>query len=40
VGAPTSDNVTTDWLYLIGYGVAFFAIAVWAYRREESRKFS
>jgi ABC-2 type transport system permease protein len=40
VGAPTSENVTTDWLYLIGYGVAFFAIAVWAYRREESRKFS
>jgi len=25
---------------LAGYGVAFFAIAVWAYRREESRKFS
>ena len=24
----------------IGYGVAFFAIAAWAYRREESRKFS
>ena len=40
VGAPTSENVTTDWLYLAGYGVAFFAIAVWAYRREESRKFS
>ena len=40
IGAPTSENVTTDWLYLAGYGVAFFAIAVWAYRREESRKFS
>ena len=40
VGAPTSENITTDWLYLAGYGVAFFAIAVWAYRREESRKFS
>jgi ABC-2 type transport system permease protein len=40
VGAPTSDNVTTDWLYLAGYGIAFFAIALWAYRREESRKFS
>jgi ABC-2 type transport system permease protein len=39
VGAPTSENVTTDWLYLIGYGVAFFAIAAWAYRREEGRKF-
>jgi ABC-2 type transport system permease protein len=40
IGAPTDGNVTTDWLYLVGYGVAFFAIAVWAYRREESRKFS
>ena len=40
VGAPTDGSVTTDWLYLIGYGVVFFAIAVWAYRREESRKFS
>jgi ABC-2 type transport system permease protein len=40
IGAPTDGTVTTDWLYLIGYGVAFFAIAVWAYRREESRKFS
>jgi ABC-2 type transport system permease protein len=40
VGAPTSENVTTDWLYLAAYGVAFFAIAAWAFRREESRKFS
>jgi ABC-2 type transport system permease protein len=40
VGAPTSDNLTTDWLYLAGYGIAFFGIALWAYRREESRKFS
>jgi len=29
IGAPTSENVTTDWLYLAAYGVAFFAIAVW-----------
>ncbi|GAC1672856.1 MAG: ABC transporter permease [Candidatus Dormibacteraceae bacterium] len=40
VGVPTSENVLTDWLYLAGYGIAFFAIAAWAYRREESRKFS
>src|SRR5712692_7171783 len=40
IGAPTSDNVATDWLYLAAYGVAFFAIAVWAFRREEGRKFS
>jgi ABC-2 type transport system permease protein len=40
IGAPTSESVATDWLYLAGYGVLFFAIALWAYRREESRKFS
>ena len=40
IGAPTSENVTTDWLYLAGYGLVFFAIAMWAFRREESRKFS
>jgi ABC-2 type transport system permease protein len=40
VGARTDESVTTDWLYLAGYGVLFFAIALWAYRREESRKFS
>jgi ABC-2 type transport system permease protein len=40
VGAPTDESVTTDWLYLAAYGVAFFALALWAYRREEGRKFS
>jgi ABC-2 type transport system permease protein len=40
IGAPTDGSVTTDWLYLAAYGVVFFVIAVWAYRREESRKFS
>lgn len=40
IGAPTDDSVTADWLYLAGYGVIFFVIALWAYRREESRKFS
>ncbi len=40
IGAPTDESVTTDWLYLAGYGVLFFLIALWAYRREESRKFS
>jgi ABC-2 type transport system permease protein len=40
IGAPTDESVTTDWLYLIGYGVLFFVIAVWAYRREEGRKFT
>ena len=40
IGAPTDESVTTDWLYLAAYGVLFFAVALWAYRREESRKFS
>jgi ABC-2 type transport system permease protein len=40
IGAPTDGSVTTDWLYLAAYGVLFFVIALWAYRREESRKFS
>ena len=40
IGAPTDGSVSTDWIYLIGYGVAFFALALWAYRREEGRKFS
>lgn len=40
VGAPTDGSVITDWLYLAAYGVAFFALALWAYRREESRKFN
>jgi ABC-2 type transport system permease protein len=40
IGAPTDESVTTDWLYLAAYGVLFFVIALWAYRREETRKFS
>jgi len=40
VGVHTGESVLTDALYLLGYGVVFFAIALWAYRREESRKFS
>jgi ABC-2 type transport system permease protein len=40
IGAPTDGTVTTDWIYLAGYGVLFFALALWAYRREEGRKFT
>jgi len=40
IGAPTDESVPTDWLYLAGYGVLFFVLALWAYRREENRKFS
>ena len=40
IGAPTDESVTTDWLYLAGYGLAFFVVALWAYRREENLKFT
>lgn len=40
VGVRTGESVTADVLYLAAYGVVFFALALWAYRREEARKFS
>ena len=40
IGVPSTDGTTTDWIYLAVYGGVFFAVALWAYRREESRKFS
>ena len=41
VGAPTEGgSITTDWLYMGGYTVAFFALALWAYRRDQGRKFN
>jgi len=41
VGAPTEGgSITTDWLYMGGYAIAFFLLAFWAYRRDQSRKFN
>ncbi len=41
VGAPTSsDPISTDWLYMGAYTVIFFALALWAYRRDQGRKFN
>ena len=40
VGAPTDGNLRDDWLYMAGYTVAFFLLALWAYRRDQGRKFS
>ena len=41
VGAPTNgDSLTTDWLYMGGFTIAFFALAFWAYRRDQGRKFN
>ncbi|MFI5282262.1 MAG: ABC transporter permease [Candidatus Dormibacterales bacterium] len=41
VGASTNgDSLATDWLYMGGFTVAFFALAVWAYRRDQGKKFN
>jgi ABC-2 type transport system permease protein len=41
VGAPiSSDPISKDWLYMAGYTVAFFVLALWAYRRDQGRKFN
>jgi ABC-2 type transport system permease protein len=40
VGTPIDTSVTTDWLYMAGFTVAFFALALWAYRRDQGRKFN
>jgi ABC-2 type transport system permease protein len=41
VGAPTSGgSIAGDWLYMAGYTVAFFLLALWAYRRDQNRKFN
>ncbi|HKW69281.1 MAG TPA: ABC transporter permease [Candidatus Dormibacteraeota bacterium] len=39
VGVPY-DDIRDDWLYLAAYGVAFFLIALWAYRRDQGKKFN
>ena len=41
VGAPTEGgSLSTDWLYMAGYTIAFFLLALWAYRRDQGRKFN
>ncbi len=41
VGAPIeSGSISTDWLYMAGYAVGFFALALWAYRRDQGKKFN
>jgi len=41
VGAPAQGgDINTDWLYMAGYTVGFFALALWAYRRDQGRKFN
>ncbi|HLQ61173.1 MAG TPA: ABC transporter permease [Candidatus Acidoferrales bacterium] len=40
VGVKLDDPLLTDWLYLGAYAAVFFALALWAFRQEEARKFS
>ena len=40
IGLSTDSDVLTDVLYLLAYAIGFFALAVWAYRRDTSLKFS
>jgi ABC-2 type transport system permease protein len=41
VGAPTeSGSISDDWVYMAGFTVAFFLLALWAYRRDQGRKFN
>lgn len=40
VGYRTGEALGTDWIYIGVFTVLFFALALWAYRRDERRKFS
>jgi ABC-2 type transport system permease protein len=39
VGVPY-DDISTDWLYIGGYTIGFFLLALWAYRRDQGKKFN
>lgn len=39
VGVPETE-ITRDWLYLAAYAVGFFLLALWAYRRDQGKKFN
>jgi len=40
IGVPVDRSVATNVLYLAAYAVGFFILAVWAYRRDQSLKFT
>ena len=41
VGAPTEGgSLTTDWIWMGGFTIAFFLLALWAYRRDQGNKFN
>lgn len=39
LGAPGTGSAATHWLWLLGYAVVFGAVALWAYRRDESKNY-
>jgi ABC-2 type transport system permease protein len=39
VGARTDNSVASNLLVLTAYGIAFVAVALWAYRRDEEKMF-
>ena len=39
VGVP-EDDISRDWLYMGAYAVGFFLLALWAYRRDQGKKFN
>ncbi|HEX9363415.1 MAG TPA: ABC transporter permease [Candidatus Dormibacteraeota bacterium] len=39
VGVPESD-INADWIYMAGYAVGFFLLALWAYGRDQAKKFN
>lgn len=40
IGVPPKHSLAEDWLYMAGYTVVFFFLALWAYRRDQGRKFN
>lgn len=39
LGAPNTGSAATHWLWLAGYALVFGAVALWAYRRDESKNY-
>jgi ABC-2 type transport system permease protein len=39
VGYPEND-IDADWYYMAAYAVGFFLLALWAYRRDQGKKFN
>jgi ABC-2 type transport system permease protein len=40
VGVSTTDSIQVNVVWLAGFSLAFLIVAIWAYRLDDSRKFS